>query len=107
MLGRLDSTCMQLHKPKKSAPHGSPKKMFLPTDVTHLCNKISKIVQLETYDVSYEHVTRCQTRATNCATTGIIVPTDYSFCATTKKCRKADLKSVCAATKELKLSRNE
>ena len=33
--------------------------------------------------------------------------TDYSFCATTKKCRKADLKIVYAATKELKLGRNE
>ena len=76
--------------------------MFLPTDVTHLCNKISKTVQLEAYDVSYknEHVTTCQTRATSCATTGIIVPTDYNFCATTKKCRKADLKSVYAPTKE-------
>ena len=48
-----------------------------------------------------------KTRATSCATTGIIVPTDYSFCATTKKCRKADLKIVYAATKELKLGRNE
>ena len=82
--------------------------MFLPTDVTHLCNKISKTVQLETYDMPYknEHVTRCQTRYTSCATIGIIVPTDYGICATTNKCRKADLKSVYAATKELKLSRN-
>ena len=54
---------MQMHKTKKKCiQKGHLKKMFLPTVVTHLCNKISKNVQLETYDVSYknEHVTTCQ-----------------------------------------------
>ena len=64
--------------------------MFLPTDATHLCNEISKVVQLETDDVPIknEHVCRYQTKATSCATIGVVVPTDDNFCATTKKCRK-------------------
>ena len=32
---------------KNCATHMAPKKMFLPTDATHLCNKISKTVQLK------------------------------------------------------------